>query len=78
MEKRYNMKFKRYITLEEGEQFCPKCKGKGKVRQTQLVSITSMLRCDKCNGDGKIDWIEKVTGKKVSYIGYGIGANTIK
>ena len=80
MDKQYNSFLKNYIILQEGEQFCPKCKGKGLVRIKNATSIGAKfsLKCDKCLGDGKIDWIEKVTGKKVKYIGYGVGANTIK
>jgi len=65
--KRYNQNAKRLIKLEDGEKFCPKCDGKGRVPHkwagyggTRKGSLT----CDKCLGEGKIDWIENATGKK--------------
>lgn len=65
-EKRYNSEKKQLIELYEGEEFCSKCKGKGRVP----IRDNIMLRCNLCNGDGKIDWVEKVTGKRSKYIGY--------
>jgi len=72
MDKQYNVNHRRYVELQEGEQFCPKCNGKGRVKKNNLpLSIT--LECDKCLGSGKLDWIEKATGKKVKQI-YGYEA----
>jgi len=72
-DKRYNSFHKRYIFLFEGEEFCKKCNGKGKLPKPGKVMGKEgylYLRCNICNGEGKLDWIEKVTGKKVSLIGY--------
>lgn len=72
--RRYNKNKKCYVELEEGEQFCPKCDGSGRVpkRNGKYASIrfAAELNCDKCLGDGKIDWIERATGKKQKQI-YG-------
>jgi DnaJ-class molecular chaperone len=71
MEKRYNKFLRNYVTINEGEQFCPKCDGKGKVpRVKSHFGLSGMLICDKCLGDGKIDWVEKVVGKKRNIV-YG-------
>ncbi len=65
MNKRYNIYHKKLIQLNDGEKFCPKCDGKGKVKQNGYYLTTNIvLTCDKCLGDGKIDWIEKATGKQ--------------
>jgi len=61
MDKRYNKHLKQNIWLEKGEQFCEKCKGKGKVKS----SNNSLLICSKCYGVGKLDWIEKAMGKRM-------------
>jgi len=73
MDKRYNIYHKRLISLNEGEQFCPKCGGKGKVKdynkyrlyKSSLISLV----CNKCLGDGKIDWIETAIGKSSRTLG---------
>ena len=66
MNKRYNIYHKKLIKLNDGEMFCPKCDGKGKLKQTGCYFTTNfVLTCDKCLGDGKIDWIEKATGKQL-------------
>ena len=64
--RRYNSHKKQIIELCEGEEFCPKCFGKGKVPIRDNIVLT----CNICAGDGKIDWVEKITGKGVRYIGY--------
>jgi DnaJ-class molecular chaperone len=70
--KRYNINLKGYVEINEGEEICPKCDGKGRVKlpngKGRLYSAT--LNCDKCLGAGKIDWVEKATGKKVKHV-YG-------
>jgi len=70
MNERYNTYHKRIIKLNEGEAFCLKCKGKGVVKQfpRTILSKEITLVCDKCLGDGKIDWIEKATGKRNRYL----------
>ena len=62
--KRYNINKKQYIELNEGERFCSKCDGSGRVRNRKYGLPIITLKCDKCLGDGKIDWIEEVIGKK--------------
>ena len=71
VEKRYNAYKKQVINLKEGEEFCRKCNGKGRVP----VRDNIMLTCSLCNGDGKYDWIEKITGKQVKYVGYYTSAD---
>lgn len=67
MDKRYNSYLRNYITLNEGEKFCDKCKGKGKVQKgVRNLGKTGLmlLVCSECLGDGKIDWVEEVLGKQ--------------
>lgn len=64
MNKRYNSNNKRYVEICEGEQFCPKCNGKGRVKKNHLP-LSNTLECSECLGTGKLDWVEKATGKKV-------------
>lgn len=70
IEKRYNFHFKKIITLHDGEMFCHKCDGKGRVslpiHRSNPRFVQATLQCDKCLGDGKIDWIENVVGKKIN------------
>jgi DnaJ-class molecular chaperone len=67
IDKVFNKYKNRFITLEEGEEFCEKCKGKGitvvKLKALNMTLFRKPLTCSECLGDGKIDWIEKVTGK---------------
>jgi DnaJ-class molecular chaperone len=72
MNKRYNAHKKNYVVLEEGQEFCRKCGGSGLVRKNRYdkrpfppVPKNHMLVCDNCLGEGKIDWVEKATGKMV-------------
>ena len=68
MSKILNSYYNKIIYINEGEEICPKCKGKGRVPKNGKIlssSATMMLRCNICSGDGKIDWVEKVVGKKV-------------
>jgi len=65
MDKALNTYLKKYITLDEGEEFCPNCKGKGKLPlKFDGKGLSMLLRCHVCGGEGKLDWIEKVVGKK--------------
>jgi hypothetical protein len=67
-EKRYNTVYNSYVELKEGEEFCPLCKGRGRVVGAINERFPSCARpalfCHKCLGTGKLDWIEKVIGKK--------------
>jgi len=68
MTKILNSYYNKYIYIEEGEEVCPKCKGQGRVLKSGKILASSAqmyLRCNICSGDGKIDWVEKVIGKKV-------------
>jgi DnaJ-class molecular chaperone len=65
---RFNKKHNMLIELENGEVFCSKCKGRGLVpnrgrRFPSPMTAAKYLTCDKCFGDGKLDWIERITGK---------------
>ena len=62
MEKRYNKKYKTYIHLNEGENFCPNCKGCGLDISIDYYRGFIVLTCSTCLGKGKIDWVEKVVG----------------
>jgi DnaJ-class molecular chaperone len=68
IEKRYNYYHKKIIAIGDGERFCPKCNGKGKIfsgKEFYLRRIFNIrLTCDKCLGDGKIDWVEQAIGKQ--------------
>ena len=69
MNERYNSNLKKIIKLQEGEKFCPKCDGKGRVPRCEKAMARFsetyiFLECDKCLGEGKIDWIERIVGKQ--------------
>ncbi len=64
---RYNKLTKTHLTLNEGEEFCETCRGEGMLvlrRDYSSLKMSSTLVCKDCLGAGKIDWIEKITGKK--------------
>lgn len=70
MNERYNDYRKRLISLNEGEKFCPKCDGRGRVKEFNKYRVNKIsLICNKCLGDGKIDWIETATGKSSRVFG---------
>jgi len=54
--------------LKEGETICPECKGKGK---HPVVNEKGIIRgynaCEKCLGHGKLDWVERVVGKRIPW-----------
>jgi DnaJ-class molecular chaperone len=55
-------------SLKEGELICPKCDGLGFTNKIQKDKIGLFkYTCPKCKGRGKLDWIENVVGKKVTY-----------
>ncbi|MFW9871520.1 MAG: hypothetical protein ACFFG0_00250 [Candidatus Thorarchaeota archaeon] len=68
-EVRLNKKKNQLIELKEGESFCSKCNGHGLIlrpktkRYTLPLTAAKYLTCDKCLGAGKLDWVEKATGK---------------
>jgi len=47
------------MKLESGEVICDKCNGEIFVDNDNGIDI-----CSKCLGSGKLDWIEKIVGKK--------------
>lgn len=67
-QQRYNKHKKRLITLRDGEEFCTVCHGEGMVASKRnflgIHKKGRLLVCKKCMGDGKVDWIEKATGKR--------------
>lgn len=70
MNKRYNCHLKKIIELSEGENFCLKCDGKGVVpKEGKIFGRKGIINlvCNKCLGDGKLDWVEKVVGKRRKY-----------
>jgi len=61
---RYNKYKKTLLTLNEGEEFCKICHGDGMIPSKRAhPGKYFSLTCKHCMGDGKIDWIEKATGK---------------
>jgi len=62
--------FKKPI-LEEGELHCSECKGYGVPNTSDGIGLylkhrdlKSWTKCLKCHGEGKVDWIEKIVGKR--------------
>ena len=61
-------------TLEEWEEICPDCEGTGKAcsgdcdedkcYDNGVRLCIDSKRCVKCGGTGKLDWLEKIFGKK--------------
>lgn len=47
------------MNVGEGNYVCHVCLGTGKIRYTLYKR-----RCPKCLGSGKLDWIEKIVGKR--------------
>jgi hypothetical protein len=68
------------MDLKEGECVCQCCNGWGEQYDAERDYI---IRCTHCWGDGKLDWVENVTGKKITthtkqgpaFIGHQAGAN---
>jgi len=80
---KFQLKFQQKIkdSLKEGELICPECDGigfPGKVKlQGDKVGLFKYV-CSKCQGDGKLDWVENVVGKKVTYVdGTSLGSINI-
>lgn len=66
-ERRFNKYLNSLIIVNEGEQFCKKCRGEGRVpngpKFRRPFLRATYLQCDVCLGSGKLDWVEKATGK---------------
>lgn len=45
------------MRLKPGEELCPKCNGNG-------FNVYDGNICPHCYGEGKLEWIEKIKGKK--------------
>jgi len=54
------------IDLKDGEIICPKCGG-SRILCTKEYERTIIQMCTKCLGDGKLDWVERITGKNKQY-----------
>ena len=57
------------MKLEKWETKCDLCKGKKKILSrdnphSYIYVGDSKITCSKCNGTGKLDFIEKIVGKK--------------
>jgi len=52
--------------LSEGEVLCDVCNGNGYVPH----DLFGKIFCKKCQGCGKLDWVERIVGKKEIYLGY--------
>ena len=65
MNVRYNAHLNKYIFIKEGEEFCPRCDGKGivPIKGKPISNTGTYLICSHCFGAGKLDWVEKVMGK---------------
>lgn len=53
------------------EYTCDRCKGKGKIKNTVIfildgkeTKIPGNDLCPKCKGSGRLNWIERIFGKK--------------
>ena len=59
------------LTLEDGEEICSSCKGRGYHPSNQNPD-TMASTCQKCEGAGKVDWITNAMGvPKRKYHGSG-------
>lgn len=57
----YNKHLNMFIYIDEGEELCPKCNGKGIVPLKEVFKTKKVrnLTCSRCYGKGKIDWVQK-------------------
>ena len=49
--------------LKEYEEICPRCGGTG-IEIKEIYHVKQDFGCIKCDGTGKIDWLEKMFGKR--------------
>ena len=49
--------------LGKGEEYCDKCGGDCFIE----IGGGELLFCERCQGTGKLDWIEKICGKKPNF-----------
>jgi hypothetical protein len=54
------------MNLKPGEYICDECDGSGvdAKYENYLYEYRDYYKCPKCHGEGKLDWVEKVVGKK--------------
>lgn len=50
--------------LKPSDVICPKCNGTGKGKSWHAGDFEITPECNHCYGEGKLDWIERVTGKQ--------------
>lgn len=48
--------------LRDGEEICEKCSGQGRLTGDGVDSFWK--QCSTCRGAGKLDWVEKIVGKR--------------
>jgi hypothetical protein len=53
--------------LKDYEEVCEECNGLGlvKYKDDEFNPMSSSYRCPKCSGMGRLDFIEKIVGKKL-------------
>jgi len=64
---KYNKHLKKYVTPDDGQDYCIKCEGEGTIQRKRnqwVYRPKENLICDRCFGTGVLDWIEKITGKE--------------
>ena len=65
------------IDLEAGEELCPRCRGMKICSDPN--STEGIVQCPTCFGAGKLDWIERVMGKKDPFLGLtSMAMNTVR
>jgi hypothetical protein len=61
------------MKLEKWEEKCQKCNGNGYCKGPNVEwNFTTTYTCTKCFGVGKIDWLEKIFGKRLLKMYTGI------
>lgn len=64
----YNYWTGEFITLEEGEYLCESCAGAG-ISDFKTLLTENKSICHTCVGHGKLDWIDRIVGKKYLAVG---------
>lgn len=58
------------IDLEAGEELCPRCRGMKICSDPN--SSEGIVQCPTCFGAGKLDWIERVIGKRDPFLSLSV------